>query len=112
MTTKEFNDECNKEIRRYIQEADRKIETEEKKRIFDRFRPENDIEMAVKALEAYKILYDSTPEYWDENMIKYERTPTGEVLKHIGKLFHLFYDMKYDSKREVYYNLCKIIGDD
>lgn len=110
MTNKEFNEECNKEIRRYLQEVDEEYETEEKERIYSRYNPENDIEMVIKAVEAYKILYDSTPEEWYNYVKSYERTPTGQALKHIGKIFHLFYDMKYETKRDIYYHLCKIVG--
>lgn len=113
MTNKEFNEECNKEIRRYLQEASQKYEAEEKERIYNRYVPENDIEMAIRAIEAtYKILYNSTQEEWNNYVKTYEYTPTGQTLRHIGKLLHLFYDMKYETKKDVYYNLCKIIGGD
>lgn len=110
MTNKEFNEECNKEIRRYLEEANEKYEAEEKERIYAKYNPENDIEIAIKAVEAYKVLYDSETEEWEKYVKAYEYTPTGQTLRHIGKLLHLFYDMKYETKRDIYYHLCKIIG--
>lgn len=80
--------------------------------IYDRFSPENDIEMLIKGIEAYKITYDSTQEEWNNYVKIYKHIPTGKILRHIGKLFHMFYDMKYETKRDVYYHLCKIIGDE
>lgn len=112
MDRREFWDDCNKEIRRMLREADKKLEEEEKERIYDKFRTENNIEMIVKALTAFKMIYDGTVEEWDKIMIKYEHTPTGESLKYMSELFHLFSSLKYEVKREVYYNLCKIIGDE
>ena len=82
----------------------------ENEEIYSKYNPENDIEMIIKSIEAYKILYDSTPEEWNNYVRVYERTPTGQALRQIGKLFHLFYDMKYEIKRDVYYHLCRIIG--
>lgn len=110
MTTKEFIEECNKEIRRYLQEADEKYETEEKERICARYTPENDIELIIKAIEVYKMLYDSTPKEWGDCVKRYEDSPEGSILRHIDKLFHLIHDMEYETKKEAFYQLYKIVG--
>lgn len=110
MTNKEFNEECNKEIRRYIQEANEKYDAEEKERIYGRYNPEKDMEIIIKAIEAYKILYDNTPEEWKKYIKSYKDTPTDQALRYIGKIFHLFHAMEYETKQETFYHLCKIIG--
>ena len=112
MTNQEFYDNCNKEIMQYIQKGVEEYERERKESIYNRFKSESDADLIIKAVQAYKLMYEGDSEEWDSYVETYNGTPTGKVLRCVGELFDLIQDMKYKTKRDVFYHICKIIGDE
>ena len=110
MTNQDFYDNCNKEIMRYIKDGVKEYERERKESIYNRFKAESDADLIIKAVQAYKLMYEDDSEEWVMYVEKYSGTPTDKVLRRVGELFDLIQDMKYKTKRDVFYHICKIIG--
>lgn len=110
MTNQEFYDNCNKEIMYYIKEGVKEYERERKESIYNRFKSESDADLIIKAVQAYELMYEGDSEEWCVYVETYNGTPTGKVFRCVGELFDLIQGMKYKTKRDVFYHICKIIG--